>query len=71
MFEFLKVPKLLMRIAHLEGITDAVEHRRSSEEVLNKLGALHNLMLQAEVQEKDSSIVKAQVNILRWVVGKA
>lgn len=61
---------LLKKIAKLEGVVDAIEHRRSSTEVLNKLNELNELRLIAEREERDISILTVRVSLLKWILGE-
>lgn len=63
------VTELLKKIARLEGISYASEHRRSTEEVLGKLANLDQKMLKEEREEKDITAIKEQVGLLKWVLG--
>lgn len=62
--------RLLIKIAKLEGVKDAIEHRRSSKELLNKLNELNEFMLKEEREERDIKVIKSQVELLRWVLGE-
>lgn len=64
------VTDLLKKIAKLEAVTDAIEHRRSSEEILGTLNVLNESMLKSGREEKDCSVLKEQIRILRWALGE-
>ncbi len=61
--------KLLIKIAKLEGIKDAQEHRLSTKLVLDKLGELNDLMLKQDREDKNTDLVKAKIDTLKWVIG--
>lgn len=65
------ITDLLRKIAALEGIKDAIEHRRSVEEVQGMLKVLEGAMLKDECEERDVSIKKEKIRILRWVLGES
>lgn len=64
------VTDLLKKIAVLEGVKDSMEHRRNTIEVLKKLKILDEEMLKEDREEKNCSIKKAQVHLLRWILGE-
>lgn len=64
------VTDLLKKIAYLEGITDAIEHRRSTEEVLGTIKVLDEKMLKDDREEKNTDILKEQIKILKWALGE-
>lgn len=61
--------KLLIKIAKLEGIKDAIDHRLSTKEVLNKLGELNDLMLRQDREDKNTDLVMAKIDTLKWIIG--
>lgn len=61
---------LLIKIAKLEGIKDAVENRRTSNELLSKLDELNTLLLKNDMEGMDISILTSQISILKWVLGE-
>lgn len=64
------IMSLLKKIAKLEGVKDAIEHRKTSEEVLERYKQLNNLKLKLEREEKDVNMVNSQLEILKWVLGE-
>lgn len=61
---------LLRKIAKLEAIKEAVEHRRTSTEIIAKYSELYDLMLKSDREEKDITILKEKLLILKWVLGE-
>lgn len=63
------ITDLLRKIAVLEGVKDAIEHRRSTEEVLGTINVIDESMLKDQREEKDISVKQKQIKLLRWVLG--
>lgn len=61
---------LLKKIAKLEGVKDAVEHRKPAQDLMNKIGELNDLMLVRDREEKDVTVIKSQIDILKWALGE-
>lgn len=61
---------VLKRIAHLEGVKDAVQHRRGAKEVLEKLHNSELDLLKSEVKGSIDKYALERVNTLNWVLGE-
>ena len=69
------VPGLLKRIAVLEGYADAVEHRRSTQEILDKLKEVSDKQLEFDrkspTDEKvEDPVLRAIEDTLRYCLGE-
>lgn len=64
------VQDLLKKIAHLEGISQSTLNRVKTEDIMNKLSELNDLMLRTEREEKNTDFIKEQVNLLKWILGE-
>jgi hypothetical protein len=60
---------LLRRIAVLEGVKDAAEHRRSSQELLERLEEYKKKLLALDRTDENYGRYQDAVNILNWVLG--
>ena len=61
---------VLKRIAKLEGVKDAVMHRKSSKEVLEALNTAQTDLLRSEVKGSIDKDALERVNTLNWVLGR-
>ena len=61
---------VLKRIAHLEGVKDAVEHRKSAREVLDELHKSQIELLKSEVKGSLNKEALNRMNTLNWVLGR-
>lgn len=65
------VTDLLRQIAKLEAIRDAIEDRRTTEELLSSLNHLKNNQMDNELQgETSPSDLLVKISTLEWVLGK-
>ena len=62
---------LLRRIAVLEGIKDAVEHRRPTGELIERLEGYRKQLLQLDRTDGSYSRYQDAINILNWVLGES
>lgn len=60
----------MKRIAHLEGIKDATEHRRSSKELLDRIDHYSRKLLELDRNDDEHGRFTDAVNILKWVLGE-
>lgn len=63
------VVDLMSRIAELEGLKDAIEHRRSTAEVIEKKKKAEELVSKLDREDQPTVGVKAQIKIIEWVLG--
>ena len=64
------VTELLRRIAVLEGFKDAIEHRKTTQEVLNRIAEIDSDILKADREDSsDTRDLSAMKNALEWVIG--
>ncbi len=61
---------LLIKIAKLEGLSDAMEHRRKSSEILDRLNSITEEMLKNDREDKNIDNLKEKINLLKWVLGE-
>lgn len=61
---------LLRRIALLEGITDAKEHRRSTEELLERLEGYKKTLLELDRTDSNYSRYEDAITLIQWVLGE-
>lgn len=64
------VTDLLRQIARLEGVRDASEHRRTTEEILSEIARLDDLVKTAEVSDRTDKVSQEHLNALRWALGE-
>lgn len=65
------VTELLKRIAHLESIKDAITSRRSTEDILAKIGEVDAKRLDDEINERPTADSEHELKVLRWALGDA
>lgn len=61
--------ELMKKIARLEGIKDAVEHRLPTEEILKKVDEYKNKMMDLDRSGSAYNRFQDALNILTWVLG--
>lgn len=61
--------ELLKKLARLEGLKDAIEHRRSADVLLKKKHDLINEMVVLEKTDVTAQLLQSQINILNWALG--
>ncbi len=64
------VTDLLRKIAKLETITDAVESRRSTKDILDKIGELDSRALKANREDLNDKEAKDKIIVLKWALGE-
>jgi hypothetical protein len=60
--------EVLKKLARLEGLKDAISHRRSTEELLNKRQALQDLIAECDRDNRSIVAEQAQLDILNWIL---
>lgn len=61
---------VLKRLAHLEGVREAISNRKSAKEVVAELEEMKLSLLRAEKRGEDCRIPKARVETLMWILGR-
>lgn len=64
------VTNLLRKIAELESLKDAVDHRRSSKCILEKENELNQKILNKDLLDGTDYEAKIKLQCLEWVLGK-
>jgi len=59
---------VLKRLAVMEGIKEAIDHRKSAKEVLRQLEDMKTELNQSERKGVDCSVAQAKVDALMWVL---
>ena len=59
---------VMKRLAQLEDVKDAVEHRRSSQELIQKRDELKKQLVDLHREGKDTSSIEIEYNIIKWVL---
>jgi len=61
--------EVLKRLAHLEGVKEAITHRKSAKEVIHKLQEAQMLVLENERKGIVDKEAQSKVDALLWVLG--
>ena len=61
---------LLSKISKMEEIKESAEHRRSTQELLDKLSELKDRFSEYDRKDVSTTAVKAQLDIINWVLGE-
>ena len=59
---------VMKKLAQLEDVKDAVEHRRSSQELIQKRDELKKQLVDLHREGKDTSSIEIEYNIIKWVL---
>ena len=59
---------VMKRLAQLEDVKDAVEHRRSSQELLQQRDELKKQLVDTHREGKDISLLQVQLDTVNWVI---
>ena len=59
---------VMKRLAQLEDVKDAVEHRRSSQELIQRRDELKKMLVDAHREGKDISLLQVQLDTVNWVI---
>ena len=59
---------VMKRLAQLEDVKDAVEHRRSSQELIQKRDELKKQLVDTHREGKDISLLQVQLDTVNWVI---
>ena len=65
-----EVKDVLKKLAKMEGVKEAIDHRKSAKEVLKELEQMKSELLKAERKGVDCSAAKTKVETLMWVIGQ-
>ena len=59
---------VMKRLAQLEDVKDAVEHRRSSLELVNRRDELKRMLVDLYREGKQTDSVQVELNTIQWVI---
>jgi hypothetical protein len=60
---------VMKRLAQLEDVKDAVEHRRTSQELIQRRDELKKMLVDAHREGHDISSMQIELNTILWVMG--
>jgi len=60
---------MMKRIAELEEVKDAKEHRRGTEEILKKKKAAEVLLADLDRKDQPTVAIREQIKVFNWVLG--